>query len=211
MKPDAETVATVAGIAPEDAARAGYYALLARLFYAAPDAVLLGDIVAAGPIGGAGEAAPLPAAWDRLRQAAAACAPDAAREEFDELFVAVTQPRVALHGSYYLSGALMETPLASLRADLARLGLARLRGVFETEDHIAALAETMRLLILDGGVAEELRLERQRAFFQKHVAPWYRDLCAAVEEAAGGTLYPRVAGFARVFLDVEADSFQIVC
>ncbi len=68
----------------------------------------------------------------------------------------------------------------------------------------------MRLLILDVGQPEETRLERQREFFQKHIAPWYRDLCAAVEQATGETLYRRIAEFARVFLDVEADSFQIV-
>ncbi len=198
------------GVAPEDAARAGFYALLARLFFAAPDAALLGQIAAAGPIGAAGEGAGLPAVWDRLRRSTAECAPDAAQQEFDELFVAVTQPRVALHGSYYLSGALMETPLAALRDDLSRLGLARLQGVFETEDHIAALGEAMRLLILDVGQPEKRRLERQREFFQKHIAPWYRDLCAAVDEATGETLYRRIAEFARVFLDVEADSFQIV-
>ena len=198
------------GVAPEDAARAGFYALLARLFFAAPDAALLGQIVAAGPIGDAGEGPGLPAAWHRLRAAAAECAPDAAQQEFGELFVAVTQPRVALYGSYYLTGALMETPLAALREDLSRLGLARLQGVFETEDHIAALGEAMRLLILDASQPEEIRLERQREFFQKHIAPWYRDLCAAIEQATGETLYRRIAKFARVFLDVEADSFQIV-
>jgi TorA maturation chaperone TorD len=198
------------GVAPEDAARAGFYALLARVFFAAPDAALLGQIAAAGPIGDAGEESGLPAAWDRLRQAASGCEPAAAQQEFDELFVAVTQPRVALHGSFYLTGSLMETPLAALREDLSRLGLARLQGVFETEDHVAALGEAMRLLILDVGQPEETRLERQREFFQKHIAPWYRDLCAAVEQATGETLYRRIAEFARVCLDVEADSFQIV-
>jgi TorA maturation chaperone TorD len=200
----------VGGVAPEDAARAGFYALLARLLFAAPDAALLGQIAAAGAIGDAGEGPGLPAAWHRLQKAAAECAPDAAQQEFDALFVAVTQPRVALHGSYYLAGAMMETPLAALREDLSRLGLARLQGVFETEDHIAALGEAMRLLILDAGQPEEIRLERQREFFQMHIAPWYRDLCAAIEQATGETLYRRIAEFARVFLDVEADSFQIV-
>lgn len=147
--PSVEAIATDVRIAPEESARAGFHALLARLFVTPPVTELLCQIAARGPIGSAGGAGDLPAAWDPLRLAAAACSPEGVHQEFDDLFVAVGEPRVALDGSYYLTGRLMETPLAVLRDDLAGLGLARLRGVLETEVHVAAPAEVMRLLILD--------------------------------------------------------------
>ena len=46
----------------EDRARAEHYALIARLFHAAPDAVLLGALAQAGRTLG-GEAGDLPRAW----------------------------------------------------------------------------------------------------------------------------------------------------
>jgi len=51
---------------PEDKAREGYYALLARLFYAGPDAALLAAIGGAGRIAGEGEQSALGGAWNRL-------------------------------------------------------------------------------------------------------------------------------------------------
>ena len=49
----------------EDRARAEHYALLARLFHAAPDAALLGALAQAGRTLG-GEAGDLPRAWAAL-------------------------------------------------------------------------------------------------------------------------------------------------
>ena len=77
---------------PEDEARAGYYALLARLFYAGPDAPLLqaiagsDDIVADGGV--------LAGPWNTLAAAAWAMAPEAARLEYDEVFVGTGKAEV---------------------------------------------------------------------------------------------------------------------
>ena len=49
---------------PEDKARAGYYALLARLFYAGPDAALLATIGRADEIAGGAEQSALAGAWN---------------------------------------------------------------------------------------------------------------------------------------------------
>ena len=55
----------------EDRARAEHYALIARLFHAAPDAALLGALAQAGRTLG-GEASDLPRAWAALGAAAQA-------------------------------------------------------------------------------------------------------------------------------------------
>ena len=87
-------IAPSAAIAPEDAARADFYALLARLLAAPPDASLLAAIAAAP---GLGEDAPagdedgprLRAGWEALRVASASAEPETVRQEYDDLFIGV--------------------------------------------------------------------------------------------------------------------------
>ena len=98
----------------EDRARAEHYALIARLFHAAPDAALLGALAQAGRTLG-GEASDLPRAWAALGAAAQAMPPQAVADEFDALFVSVGKPEVMSNGSWYLTGFLQEEPLAELR------------------------------------------------------------------------------------------------
>ena len=71
----AAPVAVHRALAPEEAARADFYALLARLFHAAPDAALLASLGAAGPIPAGGDVA-LAKAWDDLVHASAVMDPD---------------------------------------------------------------------------------------------------------------------------------------
>ncbi len=126
--------------------------------------------------------------------------------EFDDNFIGVGKPDVMLYGSYYMAGFLNEKPLVALRDDLARFGLARDEGMVETEDHIAFLCEVMRYLILadDPPVA----FSEQQAFFQQHVASWYGRLSDAIESAPRTDFYKTVGRLARVFFDVETQSFD---
>jgi TorA maturation chaperone TorD len=205
----AERIHPTHPIAPEDLARAGFHALLARLFHAAPDAALLHQLATADAIEAEDDASALPAAWSGLRAAAAQADPDALRQEFDEVFIGVGKPQVVLYGSYYLAGFMMEKPLAALRDDLARLGFARQSGVAEPEDHIAALADVMRLLITDTTLLAAERAQRQQAFFTRHVEPWYERFFAAVAAAPGADFYRAAGEFGRAFLDLESEAFQI--
>lgn len=196
------------GIAPEDQARAGFYALIGRLFSAAPDAELLQALAQAeGFVAGAD--AEFALAWRRLCQAASVCEADVAAEEFEALFVGVGKPEVVLYGSYYMAGFMMEKPLARLREHLAKLGLARQSDVSEPEDHFSALAEAMRHLILDDTLSAMQRSERQSGFFSRHLAPWYASLFEVIEAAPNANVYRRVAGFARAFLDLDRRAFEI--
>jgi len=190
----------------EDAARAEHYALLARLFFAAPDAPLLAALVAAGDVFDVGNL-PFGVAWAELADAARRTDAQAVRDEYEALFHGIGRPEVMLYGSFYLAGFLMEEPLADLRDDLAELGLARRGGVTETEDHVAALAEVMRHLVVTG--PDAAGLARQRAFFVRHLQPWYARLADALAASPQASFYARVGALARAFFDVESEAFAM--
>ena len=191
----------------EDRARAEHYALLARLFHAAPDAALMAALAQAGQTLG-GDQDDLPRAWAALGAAARAMPLAAVADEFDALFVSVGKPEVMCNGSWYLTGFLQEEPLADLRDDLAELGLGRRPGVTETEDHVAALAEVMRHLVLTG--PDEAGLARQRQFFDRHLAPWYAQFAGALAAAPGADFYAKVGGLLAAFMDIERQAFDML-
>lgn len=190
----------------EDRARAHHYALLGRLFFAAPDAPLLTALVASARVLGVGASA-FARAWAELGEIAAASDAAGVNEEYEALFYGIGRPEVMLYGSYYLAGFLMEEPLAHLRDDLAELGLGRRAGVAETEDHIAALAEVMRHLVLTG--PDEAGLARQRRFFSRHLQPWYGRFVEVLTLAPQARFYARVGALARAFFDIESEAFAM--
>ena len=193
----------------EDQARADLYALLARLLLAAPDAPLLGALAGADPICAEGGDPALEQAWEQLTAASSVMDPAAVSDEFDTLFISIGTPPVNPYGSRYLSGYMNDTPLAELRADLARLGVQRVRGVGEFEDHLGSLCETMRVLVAGApGIARQ-PVERQQAFFEAHIAPWYARCVADIASAEGANYYRLVARLAGAFLDIEAQAFVV--
>lgn len=191
---------------PQDRIRADYYGLLGHLFYAPPDAGLLGALAQTGQLVAG---APLSDAWNALRRAAGATTAEAIRTEYDEAFLGVGKPAVMLYASYYLSGFLNEKPLAELRGHLAALGLVRRAAAGEPEDHFAGLADVMRQLILDESRPAGERDAAQEQFFSRFIAPCYGRLCDAVDGVAGAAFYHSLGGFARAFLDVEKTFFSI--
>ena len=191
-------------LAGEDQARADLYALLARLLLAAPDAGLLDALSTADPIVSAGVEPALERAWEVLALASGVMDPDAVHEEFDALFISVGTPPLNPYGSRYLSGYLNDSPLAELRGELARLGIRRMRGVGEFEDHLGALCETMRVLVM-----RRTPLARQQRFFEAHIAPWYGKCLLDFERAADARFYRVVAAFAAAFLTIEAQAFAV--
>ena len=202
---------------PEDQARADFYALLARLFAAAPDAALLAAIAAAAPLaldapGGSGraegDAKTIAQAWDSLRAASASVDPEAAGDEFQALFVGVGKSEVSLYASHYL-GPQSGRPLAAVRATLAALGLARRPGSSEFEDHLSVELETMRMLVAGDAGRRPATIAVQRGFCETHLLPWAFDCCTAVSTSNLANYYRQVASFASCFLALERDSFAI--
>ncbi|GGY86981.1 molecular chaperone [Pseudoduganella plicata] len=191
-------------LASEDQARADLYALAARLLLAPPDAALLADLAAADPILGSQEERPLEDAWEKLVLAAGITDADAVADEFNALFISLGTPPLNPYGSLYLSGFMNDTPLAQLRTDLAALGLARVAGVAEFEDHLGALCETMRVLVM-----RRTPLARQQQFFEAHIGPWHGKCLADMEQAPGAGFYRVVAAFVAAFLTIEAQAFAV--
>jgi TorA maturation chaperone TorD len=196
-------------VSDEDQARADFYALLARLLLAPPDAALLAALAAAEPVRADGEYA-LEDAWLKLTQAASAVDAAAAADEFGTLFVSIGNPLISPNASFYLTGHLNDTPVALLRADLARLGLARARGASEFEDHLGALCETMRVLVAGMPGRTPQALSVQKAFFDAHIRPWHAACLADIAGAVVANFYRVVAGVADAFLSIEAQAFAVL-
>lgn len=188
----------------EETARADLYGLLATLFYAPPSQSLL-DTIASAQTHGEGI---LGRAWTDLVSACKHADQEAVRQEYEELFIGVGKPEVMLYGSYYLSGFLMEKPLAALRDDLAKLGLQRTDSVVESEDHIASLCEVMRYLIAADD-ALYANVATQKKFYADHMLAWVGDMCSALEAHPGTNFYRPVGQLARSFFEVETQAFDM--
>ncbi len=194
-------------LSDEDRARAEHYAVLSRLFASAPDAEFLHKLPAlAAAWGSSGNA--LGQAWLMLRDAALNTDAEQLEDEYTRLFLTIGRPDVMLFGSFYMAGFLMEGPVVELRADLAELGLGRRLGVTESEDHIAALCDVMRHLIVTG--PDAAGLGRQQLFFTRHIAPWFEALCDALERAPDARFYPRTAALVRAFFEIERLAFDML-
>jgi TorA maturation chaperone TorD len=191
--------------AAEDRARAGYYALLARLFYCGPDAGLLETIARADEVvedHGSG----LASAWSALVAAARAADAEATRLEHDEVFVGVGKADITPYASYYLSETGREKVVVRLRQEISDLGLARADRAREPEDHFAGLFEVMRHLISD---SSDAALQKQKRFFVQFIGPAYSGFCTAISKSSKTNFYKHVAAFARHFLDVESESLKV--
>ena len=204
-----DAVAFRAYVSPEDHGRANFYALISRLFASAPDQALLAAIASSPPLASDDNGAALPLAWSKLIAASTAMDEDAASEEFEQLFMGVGKAAVNLHASHHLTGFMMEQPLADVRSSLAQLGFVRIEMQTMVEDHLAALTEVMRLLIVGAQDVQPASLAEQRKFFTAHLEPWFEHCCLAVSKSSSANFYAIVSGFTNSFLQVERDAFAI--
>jgi TorA maturation chaperone TorD len=192
---------------PEDEARAGHYALLARLFYCGPDAQLLSAITGADEMADDGVRSAIGEAWNGLAAAAQAMEPEPAKLEYDELFVGTGKAEVTPYASHYLAQTGREKILVRLRTELAELGLSRVPGAHEPEDHFAGLLDVMRHLILQG--SDDAALQKQQAFFTRYLQPSYKGFCDAICASPRSNFYTHVARFASAFFVVEAEALKV--
>lgn len=195
-------------LSAEDRVRADLYALVSRLFAAAPDRALLATLGAAPELP-ADPDSPLAAPYNALLQASRVMDADAADQEYTELFIGVGKSEVNLHASHWQSGFMMDKPLAELRARLAELGIERHERSGLLEDHLSGVTETMRLLIAGGDGRAPSPIAVQRGFFDAWIASWAFDCCDAISACPLANYYRRASEFARVFLAIERDSFAM--
>ncbi|MCC6609134.1 MAG: molecular chaperone TorD family protein [Burkholderiales bacterium] len=201
----ADSAALPPALAPEDAARANFYGLLARLLYAPPDRALLGALAGAGELAARGDGPGLALAWRELKAGAATAEELSVRDEFETLYIGTGKALVSPYAGAYLSGARAVERLVALRQYLAERGLARQAGVHEPEDHVAALCDVMRHLIAE----QHAPSDAQREFFAAFVWPAAAEFCNATEKAEPAAFYRLAVRFGRSFLEVEHTLFEL--
>lgn len=194
---------TAAEVSEEDFLRAQFYWLIARLLLAPPPADLLARLAALEE-----DDSEIGEALGQLARIARDVSPNAAAEEYQELFIGVARGELVPYGSYYLTGFLNEKPLAKLRQDMARLGIARAEKVAEPEDHMGTLCEIMAGLIT-GEFGTPADLATQRRFFHTHIASWAARFFADLEMAQAARLYASVGRLGRAFMGVEVVGFDM--
>lgn len=197
-----------ASLAEEDQAREQLYALLARLWFDAPDRALLDLLAGSENLFGTASGSKIDESWRGLARAAAIADPGAIKLEYDAVFVGVGKAPITLYCSFYLTSAGRERIVVALRDELRDFGLARTGASREPEDHLAALCEVMRHLVRAG--SETYALERQKRFFLRYIHPAYIQLTDAILTATETVFYQGVARITRAFFDVESESFQMV-
>ncbi|MEL6477790.1 MAG: molecular chaperone TorD family protein [Pseudomonadota bacterium] len=143
-----------------------------------------------------------------LARVAKATTEKAAETEFNALFVGLGRGELLPYASFYLTGFLHEKPLALLRTEMTRLGIARAENVYEPEDNIASLCEMMSGLIR-GRFGTPADLGTQRSFFNTHLGPWGGHFFSDLEQAKGSVLYAPVGSVGRAFLEIEREAFRM--
>lgn len=177
-------------------ARSLVYRLLGHALAQPPDAGLLARFARLD-----GDDSAIGTALRELAEQARGTTVDAARTEYDALFIGVARGELVPYASFYLTGFLHERPLARLRADLAKLGLARMPGRSDPEDHIATVCEVMASLI------ERPGSPAQAEFFGRHLEPWGTGFFSDLERAASARLYRPIGTVGRLMIELDRQGF----
>jgi TorA maturation chaperone TorD len=193
-----------ARIDAEDQMRADMYNLMGLLLAGPPDQGTL-DVVA----GLAGNETDLGQAVEALATMARSTRPATVEREFNSLFIGLGRGELLPYASFYLTGFLNEKPLALLRRDMTKYGLSRAPNVYEPEDNVASLMEMMGAMIA-GRFGPPASLERQRTFFNKHLAPWVGHFFADLEQAKTAEFYVPVGTIGRAFVQIEVEAFRLL-
>jgi TorA maturation chaperone TorD len=191
-------------LAPEDEARAAVYGLIARLFYAPPDQAVLGQVLHADAFEGSGD--PIALAWRELMESCRNAFPVMLENEHTELFVGTGKAEVTPYLTHYTVRYATDHPLVELRQQLGHWGMQRKENANEPEDHIAGICEAMRMAI----AVQHRELAEQKLFFERYIYRGGIAFCDAVTASAKADFYRRVARFAREFLEVEREAFEMV-
>ncbi len=192
-------------IAQEDRLRADLYNFLGLLLAGPPDEMVLEQTA-----GLTGDETALGQAITQLANVAQVSKLKAVTREFNALFIGLGRGELLPFASYYLTGFLNEKPLATLRGDMAAMGIARAQNVYEPEDNIASLMEMMGGLIIGRFAAGAADLAAQKAFFNKHVGPWAGHFFSDLEAAKNSVLYASVGAVGREFMEIEREAFRMI-
>jgi TorA maturation chaperone TorD len=181
-----------------DTLRAHVYSLLATLLSGPPSTDLLRLL---GRIEDAQESdTEMAQAWRMIKEAGGQANAALLDDEYQQLFIGLGRGELVPYGSWYQTGSVMDQPLARLRSDLAVLGIQRRSDVRETEDHAAALCETMAIICSHPA---EIALETQEAFFSDHLEGWMDRFFKDMQHASAARFYRAVGRLGEAFLTLE--------
>ncbi len=198
-----ENLAVISTVTEENCLRAAVYNFLATYLITKPNPALL---TAGRTL--SGNDTELGQAFTEFASLAKTIGSEDVADEYDGLFIGLGRGELLPYASYYLTGFLHEKPLAKLRQDMQRLGIARSEGVWEPEDHIGTLMEMMAGLIL-GHYGEARPVATQRAFFMTHIEPWAEHFFKDLEQAKLSRFYKPVGTIGRLFIEVEKSAFAM--
>jgi TorA maturation chaperone TorD len=184
-----------------DAARAQEYALLSVLLALSPDEDLLGRL---GQLRGDDSA--LGRAHGALAVAAGRTDVSRVQQEYFRLFVGVGRGELLPYASYYRTGALHGRPLVDIREAFRRVGLERVEGRSEPEDHAAILLEVMAGL-LGGTLPAPPGTDRE--IFEAHIAPWMGRFFSELEVGEPHGFYATVGLLGRTFVEIERRAYLL--
>lgn len=190
-------------VAEETKLRIDIYSLLAHLLRKAPEADVI-DWLANLDVDAPNEliqTTGMSAAWPLLKLASQKTLLTAVEDEYQDLFIGIGHGEIVPFASWFLTGSLMEMPLAHLRHDLKKLGFQRDEDVKEPEDHIAALLEVMTMLVAESDH------KVQAEFFNRHIDTWFERFCQDLKVAKNAVFYSAVAELAWQFLSIEKIRF----
>lgn len=184
--------------------RANVYRLLAALLASPPNEELIQLVRNLGATNATDDRS-LIKAWADLVNIAQQCSPDEVEDEYFNLFIGLGKGETSPYASWYLTGFLMEKPLAELRSELQRLGFDRQINVSEPEDHIAAICEVMSVIISES----ELSFNEEKLFFVKFIAPWMGHFFDDLSRAQSAYFYKPVGILGKQFIDIEQRYFSM--
>lgn len=200
--------------------RQGYYDLFVSLLWREPAGELLAGLVDGieERIKGARNLHPrLGDGWEEilrfLSDAAPAALAETVADEYTRLFIGPWAAGVFPYESYYVTGRLLDRPLAVVRGLLKDFGLEKQEAYPEPEDFLGFELEVMRRLVQrQRGAADpdgEVRwLNSQATFLKRHLLVWGPAAASDLAEARGGVFYRAVGKLLQGFLEIERDLFK---
>ena len=200
--------------------RESYYQVLGALFRKEPSRELLQQL--AGGIRERTHAARnlhplLGAGWEAMERFVADTPLDQLAEavagEYVELFIGPLAAPVNAYESFYLTGRLLDRPLADVRTFLRSTGIEKLDDYPEPEDFLAVELEVMHWLIGKQRAEPDRRDERQwielqAQFLKEHLLVWGPACANDIERAESAKFYRSLAKMLQGFLELELNFFR---
>jgi TorA maturation chaperone TorD len=185
-----------------DILRSHEYALFGTLLARAPTAETLRALTMLA----VDDSTPLGEAHMALARAAEQADVDAVASEYFSVFTGVGRGELLPYASFYMTGFLNDRPLAAVRQDLAALGIERVDGLMDPEDHAAILCDVMSALAagqFESGPVSEVD------FFRRHLDPWIARFFEDLTKAPSANFYAAVGRLGLAFIAVERQAFDL--